>query len=159
MSSVFVLNGVNISLPAPRLTLEPVVGFDSLWMYNNRTYTRNEIRATCLPGNVYQWGFSFYVLLTFCIVTALYSIAMYSLWLRTYLHSRNHRAGQELGVFRAVMNFSEALKDQAGEDCTHLTEKQLLEIVNSNALGITCVNVDELPPPRLRRRGKQRNSV
>ncbi|KAG9659507.1 MFS general substrate transporter, partial [Aureobasidium melanogenum] len=51
VSSVFVLNGVNISLPAPRLTLEPVVGFDSLWMYNNRTYTRNEIRATCLPGN------------------------------------------------------------------------------------------------------------
>ncbi|KAG9748177.1 hypothetical protein KCU73_g7158, partial [Aureobasidium melanogenum] len=64
--SYFMLNGVNISLPAPRLTLEGAAG---LWMHDNKSYTENDLRPICQPGNKYQWGFSFYVLLTFCIIT------------------------------------------------------------------------------------------
>jgi hypothetical protein len=151
--SSFVFNGNNISLPPPRLTFEEVT--DDLWLHNNKTYTTDDIHATCQPGKTYQWGFSFFTLLAFCITTTVYAIIMYSLWLRTYLHSRSHRAGQELGLFRAAMDFADALKAQAGEDCADMTEKQLTDLVNSHELRISCKNVDTLPPPRVRRRGKQ----
>jgi hypothetical protein len=153
MPSTFFLGGSMISLPSPRLTFEEVT--DDLWLHNNKTYTTDDIHATCQPGKTYQWGFSFFTLLAFCITTTVYAIIMYSLWLRTYLHSRSHRAGQELGLFRAAMDFADALKAQAGEDCADMTEKQLTDLVNSHELRISCKNVDTLPPPRVRRRGKQ----
>lgn len=150
------LNEVNVSLPASRLTTVDAAG---LWMYNNKSYTVDDLRPICQPGNKYQWGFSFYVLLTFCIVTNLYAIAMYSLWLKTFLHSRKHRAGQEIGFFRAALDFADALKIQAGDDCTSKSEKELSDLVDRRGLGIVCTNVDELPPPRARRRGKRRSKV
>ena len=128
-------------------------------MYNNKTYTDTTVRAIFLPNKGYQWGFSFYVLLTFSIITTVYAIIMYSLWLRTFLHSRNHRAGHQLGFFRAAMDFADALKDQAGDNSTNKTEKELSALVDSRELGITCTNVDELPPPRVRRRGRQRSKA
>ena len=148
VSSTFMLNGHNISLPSPCLTFEGRM--DQLWMHQNKTYTRDDMHGICQAGTTYQWGFSFLALLAFCITTTLYAVTMYSLWLRTYLHSRRHRAGQRLGLFKAVMDFSDALKAQVGEDCADKSEKQLEDLVNSHELGISCTNVDELPPPRRR---------
>jgi hypothetical protein len=89
--SIFMLNGNNISLPSPILTFE--FGGD-LWMHDNTTYPWDDLQGICQPGKTYQWGFSFYALLAFCVATTVYAITMYSLWLRTFLYSRKHRAGQ-----------------------------------------------------------------
>jgi hypothetical protein len=155
-SSVFMLDGNSISLSSPTLTFKDVT--DKLWMHENTTYARDDMRGICQPGKTYQWGFSFYALLAFCITTTLYAVVMYSLWLRTYLDSRKHRAGHRLGLFRAAIDFADALKAGVGEDCTYKTEKQLKALVNSRELGISYKNVNELPPPRVRRRGKQQTS-
>jgi len=148
VTSTFVLGGHNISLPPPTLTFKG--SKDKLWMHDNKTYTDNDLTGTCQPEKTYQWGFSFYALLAFCVTTMVYAFMMYFLWLRTYLHGRTHRAGQSLGIFRAVLNFADAFKAQVGEDCTDKTEKELVALVNSHEFGIRFNNVDELPPPRSR---------
>jgi hypothetical protein len=143
--SIFILNGHNISLSPPRLTFELP---PRLYMHDNTTYTSDDMQTICQPDKTYQWGFSFLALLAFCVTTMVHAIIMYSLLLRTYLYSRKHRAGQSLGRFRAVMDFTDALKAQVGEDCTDKTEKQLVDLANSHGLGIGCNDVEELPPPR-----------
>jgi len=148
VTSTFVLRGHNISLPPPTLTFERTE--DDFWMHDNKTYSKDDVTGTCQPEKTYQWGFSFYALLAFCVTTTVYAIIMYSLWLKTFLHSRKHRAGQKIEIFRAVLDFADAFKAQVGENCSDKTEEQLVALVKSDELGISCANVDELPPPRSR---------
>lgn len=108
------------------------------------------MHGICQPEKTYQWGFSFLALMVFCVITTLYAFSMYVLWLKIFLNSRKHRAGQRLGLFRAAMDFANALNAQAGEDCANKTEKQLADLVGSHKLGISCDNVDELPGPRVK---------
>jgi hypothetical protein len=148
--STFTMNGHNISLPPPRLTSTYV--WQKVWMHDNSTYTRDDMRATCQPGKRYQWGFSFLPLLAFCVYTTEIAVFVYLMWVDTYLDSRKHRAGHRLGLFRAAMDFSDSLKAEAGEDCTDKTEKQLTALVDSYELGINYKNVDELPRRRPRKK-------
>lgn len=86
----------------------------------------------CEPiQGAYQWGFSFEFLLLVVILQALWSIGQYAVWLDAQLNSALLHQGRHLGRWRAVVDFSELLKDGSGsKDALDSSgEKQLLRLL------------------------------
>lgn len=95
-------------------------GFDDYqaaqWGYNNATYNRDYLKTNglCLPDQTYQWGFSYLLLFIFCIIQFVWSFGMYIMWTDAYLSSRYHRAGRDMGLYRAVLDFSRTIEKNLG---------------------------------------------
>ena len=116
----------------------------AIFMYQNTTYTFAYIQGNgqCAQSDPpsYQWGFSFLLLFITSLLTAVWSVGMYIMWLDAHLNSRYNRARRQLGSYRAVLDLAKAFRQDMGEDATeHLSNSELKERIkhgtNGHAIG------------------------
>ena len=110
------------------------------FIYQNTTYTYADIQANgqCVqaspPG--YSWGFSFILLFVTALLTTIWSIGMYIMWLDAHLHSRYNRAGRRMGPFRAALDLAKALHKDMGEDAAeHLSNSEIKDLLKRGMNG------------------------
>jgi hypothetical protein len=82
----------------------------------NETYSFEYImtHSICEPTKSHNWGFSFLFLFITLVLLSLWSVAMYVLWLQTYLYSRVDSRGTSLGVYRASSDLVKAMEQDFG---------------------------------------------
>ena len=64
---------------------------------------------------VYKWGFSFVLLFLSLLLTMIWAVGMYWLWMDAYLHSRFDADHKDLGMERAILDLSTALREDIGQ--------------------------------------------
>lgn len=128
---------------------------EARWAYNNETYDMAYLKknGTCPQQDTYKWGFSFLLLFIFCIIQAVWFIGMYILWMEAYLSSRHHRAGRDMGIHRAALDFATAIRkdmsDEATEDLGNTEiRRRLRRNLDSGVLRMNVLDPSALPPNR-----------
>ena len=96
------------------------------WLRGEDTYDEEYILANgvCQPQGTYRWGISFLFLFVYLLLTSIFAILLYAVWLDTFLHARCRRADQ-FGKLRAAMEISKAIRDELGEEADSLVDKEL----------------------------------
>ncbi|KAL6157539.1 hypothetical protein ACJQWK_06625 [Exserohilum turcicum] len=90
------------------------------WAYANTTYTRAAIseRGTCQAVPNYQWGFAFVQLFVVLVLSVVWSVGIYAMWLSAHStmkrRGRTHVAGDHV----AVLELADAMRSQGVHD-TH----------------------------------------
>lgn len=122
-----------------------------------------EKRSSCDDWKTYQWGFSFLQLFIFMVITAFWAIGMYGMWMDTYWNSRLDRSPRVMGFFRGVMDASNAMRKDMGEDPTaEASESEIKAMVarggNGGQMSLEGLDLQRLPLNRraeLYQRGKE----
>jgi hypothetical protein len=86
---------------------------------DNRTYDIPYIKnnGRCEPQNTYQWGFSFLLLFIALLLSALWALGMWAMWLDAYCNSKIDAVGErDMGSWRAVMDLAEAIAASLNSD-------------------------------------------
>jgi hypothetical protein len=87
---------------------------------DNRTYDIPYIRdnGRCQQQNTYQWGFSFLLLFIALLLSTLWALGMWAMWLDAYYNSKIDVVGErDMGSWRAVMDLAEAIATNLNSDC------------------------------------------
>ena len=103
------------------------------WIYNNQTYGLPYVlqEGACLPNSSHNWGFSFLILFIVILLTLLWAVGMYALWLDAYLHSRLDHHGRKMGIYRASFDFAEAMRKDISPQ-TRITEAMSDQEIQAN---------------------------
>jgi hypothetical protein len=124
------------STTIPESNLLRLIGADirpnATFVLHNETYSFEYImnHSFCEPTKSHNWGFSFLFLFISLILLSLWSVAMYVLWLHTYLHSRVDSRGISLGVYRASTDLAKAMEQDFGvQGVAALMEENQIERV------------------------------
>ncbi|KAF2733838.1 hypothetical protein EJ04DRAFT_438279 [Polyplosphaeria fusca] len=81
--------------------------------------------GSCQPSETYQWGFSYIFLFMMAIFDFVWSCIMVGMWLDTRRGSRMYKSGRRPGLLRSIVDISEAMKEDFGQDADHLDEDEL----------------------------------
>lgn len=111
---------------------------NATFLYENTTYSWQDVShyGQCVQIATYKWGFSFLLLFITFVLTTIWSIGMYVMWLDAHLHSRYNRAGRQIGTYRAVLDLAKAMRKDMGEDATeNLSNTELKEKINRRLNG------------------------
>jgi hypothetical protein len=83
---------------------------------DNRTYDPTYIvhNGVCSPDKTYQWGFSGLLLFCAILLTTIWAIGMWAMWLDAYYQSNLDLYGRQLGVFRAALDLAQVLQGNLG---------------------------------------------
>ena len=89
----------------------------ALWIWKGEVYNLSYVLAEgqCLPLMTHNWGFSFLGLFIVMVLTAVWSLGMYLMWMDAYLNSRFSRADRDLGTYRASWDFADAMRRDMGD--------------------------------------------
>lgn len=63
------------------------------------------------------------------------------------MFSRLHRSGRSLGLYRAVVDMSSALREEFGDECDTMSDAQFQKQLKTRDAGLK-VNSEDLPEPR-----------
>jgi hypothetical protein len=134
-----------LTTPTLNITVE------QMFRHGNDLYNRTYVTSStvCLPGETYQWGFSFYVSFLTSVLLWLWSLVMYTMWMDAHRNSRFDQAGEhgKLGLFKAVMILSQSIRREFGQEAEKLTDKALVAKVSRSKEGL-LLSVGGLPPSR-----------
>ncbi|KAL9618970.1 MAG: hypothetical protein Q9160_006364 [Pyrenula sp. 1 TL-2023] len=171
-NSTFMSTTGPIDLPAPILNIssfdgvagieyivlpagETLDGMSFCWAYKNTTYSPRDIgkAGICTPNETYKWGFSFLLLFIFCVMQLFWFLGMNIMWLDAHLASRFNRAGRDIGIHRAALDFANAMKKDMGEDvaeCVGNAEirRRMLRRLNGGSLFMAMSDPSTLPMSR-----------
>lgn len=81
----------------------------------NDTYSLADIeqKGSCQQiGNRYKWGFSFLLLFSFVVTFFAWTIAVYGLYLNTYIYSHLDTVDRHMGIERAVADLAQSADGQ-----------------------------------------------
>ncbi|KUJ19250.1 uncharacterized protein LY89DRAFT_780239 [Mollisia scopiformis] len=82
----------------------------------------------CIPLNgIYQWGFSSQWLMIAAIVNSVFILGLWILWVDCDLRSELCKKGRRLGLWRAVADISEAMREELGPNICAYDEWDLAE--------------------------------
>ena len=106
---------------------------DSMLYRNGSTtsfYTQDPGSYNCVAEqNVYQWGFAGeWVLLVICI-NGFWVFGLWILWLDTELKSQLTIAGRRMGIYRAIADVSEAMREDLGSNLCAYSDRELARAV------------------------------
>jgi hypothetical protein len=147
--------GKNITLEAPALNISAYRTEDKTlggqnsslllsqsWVRENQTFdiTYVEERGSCQTLGHYKWGFSFLQLFVFLILLFIWTVGMYTIWLRTHftMALRQRHPDDISGEHRAIIELAAAMQMELDIHDVHpsmLREKQLREQVNEQLKG------------------------
>jgi hypothetical protein len=126
-----------------------------MYSINNDLYSEAGLteRSSCDNWNSYQWGFSFLLLLIFTVISTIWTIGMYSMWMDAYWNSRLDRSHRAMGFFRGVMDASHAMRKDMGEDPTaEASESEIKAMVargrNGGQVSFEALDQHRLPLSR-----------
>jgi len=90
----------------------------------------NHYRCTQDTNGFYQWGFSTQWLMIAAILNSVFLFGLWILWVDCDLQSELCRKGRRLGVWRAVADISEAMREELGPDICAYDEWELNEALS-----------------------------
>ena len=91
----------------------------------NSTYLQN--KGICSPGKSYQWGFSGILLLLTIVITTVWAIGMWVVWIHAHYQSNLDFQGRNMGLYRAVMDIAKIVEGELDQstDTDILSEQEL----------------------------------
>jgi hypothetical protein len=101
------------------LSYQSLARFARIDQPDNRTYDIPYIRdnGRCQQQNTYKWGFSFLLLFIALLLSALWALGMWAMWLDAYCNSKiDAVGGRDMGSWRAVMDLAEAIVASLNSD-------------------------------------------
>ena len=123
----------NITLAPPTLNIKDV--YNELYtpsdQSTNQTYdlTYLEKNGICSSSQekTYQWGFSGLLLFLAIVLTTIWAMGMWAMWLDAYYQSNLDFYGRQLGRFRAALDLAEVFQRELGEnsDINQLSDQAL----------------------------------
>jgi hypothetical protein len=116
--------------------------------------------GSCKPSETYQWGFSYIFLFMVSIFNFVWSCIMIGMWFDTSRASRVYKSGRRPGLLKSILDISDAIREELGEDVDKLEEENLRKALNDSG-GALVVPRRELKVSRtgtgVRKRGWKRN--
>lgn len=81
----------------------------------------------CVPTyeNTYEWGLAPGILLIWIPLMLIWTAGMYLVWFDTHRHSKLWRRGRRLGMWRAVLDLAEAIREDLGPDLAGYSNEEL----------------------------------
>lgn len=81
----------------------------------------------CVPAyeNTYEWGLAPGILLIWIPLMLIWTAGMYLVWFDTHRHSKLWRRGRRLGMWRAVLDLAEAIREDLGPDLAGYSNEEL----------------------------------
>jgi hypothetical protein len=115
----------------PRTGLYPFQNQSNMaFQWGYKTYSKVDMEriGRCQPGNTYKWGFSFFLLFIFILLTLIWTVGTYAIWLQAQLTLNHLGQDQVAGEYKAILEMAGAMQDQLIErtsDPTQLSEKEI----------------------------------
>jgi hypothetical protein len=124
----------------------------STWyMFNETSLEEEAIKrdARCISDESYSWGFSSLLLLTFCINTIAFALALILLQTDVYWNSRHDRDRQSYSIYTDVLYLAEELKNTFGQDIdNHMQSPEAFDKKVEKWKQGLRLDIRELPPSR-----------
>ncbi|EKG22091.1 hypothetical protein MPH_00546 [Macrophomina phaseolina MS6] len=81
----------------------------------------------CVPTyeNTYEWGLAPGILLVWIPLMLIWTAGMYLVWFDTHRNSKLWRRGRRLGMWRAVLDLAEAIREDLGPDLAGYSNEEL----------------------------------
>lgn len=97
-------------------------------------YLADPAHYTCeSEPNVYQWGFSGEWVIIAASVNSFWLFGLWILWLDADSKSQLVRKGRRMGTYRAIVDISEAMREDLGPNLCAYSEKELTDAVRKKA--------------------------
>ena len=112
----------------------------------NETYNLSYIQdnGSCQPSKTYKWGFSYLSLFIVVLLSSIWAIGTYTLWLDAYYNSRIDYTKRSMSMQRAILEISTAMKKDMGEDATENVSDQELKQMLQRGLHGNKIGYDML---------------
>lgn len=78
---------------------------------------------------MYQWGFNYEWVVIVVSVNAVWLLGMWALWVDADYNSRLCREGRHMGIYRGILDISEAMTEGLGTNLSAYSEKELVTAV------------------------------
>ncbi|RMZ73702.1 nad dependent epimerase dehydratase [Pyrenophora seminiperda CCB06] len=87
------------------------------WAYGNNTYTFDDLqqRGKCQAVLDYQWGFSLIQLFIMVIIFFFWTVGIFVMWLTSQSTMKTRGRNDVAGENKAILELSDAIRDQLGE--------------------------------------------
>ncbi|KAE9367622.1 hypothetical protein N431DRAFT_383412 [Stipitochalara longipes BDJ] len=82
-------------------------------------------------SGVYQWGFSYEWLFVVAVVNSCWLLGLWILWLDCDTNSELCKKGRRLGLWRAIADISEAMREELGPNICAYSESELEEALRN----------------------------
>lgn len=147
-TSTFTVGNETWHLAAPPLTIMKMFSSESdFYMDGNVTFTHGYVteNSQCQPTNEYQWGFSFLLLLTFCIITGFVAVLLMALYYDAWCNCQADRYEHSISMYRDVLDLADALRAYYGEAIGSMTEQEVEKHVRRVPIRFKLENDRALP--------------
>lgn len=115
-------NGTELGAPPLNISATPVYAFQG--QLYKITYLQQN--GYCKPvENHYKWGFSYLLLFIMAVLTYTWAVILVALQLYVDKKGRLTRARHGLGLYRAVLDLSWAIRGELGEESQFLPNEML----------------------------------
>lgn len=122
-------------LADPPLTVRQRAGYDLRGTYYSEEYL--EDHGFCKPSdNKYKWGFSYLLLFVIIILTYVWVGILTAMYVEIRRKGQLARYGRHLGLYRAVLDFSKAIREELGEDAQLFPNSKLETLLGNAKEGI-----------------------
>jgi hypothetical protein len=131
--------------------LGPAQEDETLFMFNETMFEEATIQGNgrCIAEDLYSWGFSSLLLLTFCCYTIAFALALIILETDVYWNSRHDRVHQSHSIYTDVLYLAEELKNTFGQNIEdHMKSPKAFDKKVGNWKQGLRLDVRELPLSR-----------
>ena len=108
------------------------------------TYVQN--KGLCSPERSYQWGFSGFLLLLTIVLTTIWAIGMWAVWVHAYYQSNLDFQGRNMGLYRAVMDIAKVVEGELDQstDTDLLSEQELHHEISDAGKRMLTISYEDL---------------
>jgi hypothetical protein len=107
--------------------------------YGSWIYGPNAVH--CVPDNTYQWGFSITWVMVVASVTTVWCWGMFGLWFDAQKNSLLWQSGRRSGLYRDILDVSNALQEALGPDtCAYTNAELTKEVQRMGSVGFEAVS-------------------
>lgn len=136
--SSFVLPDQVYDLPQPLLNITVIFAWSfPTYIFENATFSQADLlrNGTCQPQKDYQWGFSITLLFAYLIVTCVFSLVLYAVWLDTFTY-HDKDPSHLFGNLTSALEVAAAVQEELGEVPMGCTNSELNRILRARGASI-----------------------
>ncbi|KAK5113616.1 hypothetical protein LTR85_010845 [Meristemomyces frigidus] len=125
--------------PLLNITTLPIDPY-SLYTYQNRTIALDDIihggGGLCQPQKHYRWGFSFLLLFTYLVVTCVFTIVVYCVWLDTLRYKLDRHTSHLYGTLSTALEVGASIREELGHEANGLQDGELRHRLRHRGAGM-----------------------